>query len=84
VRLKSRNAGNQSVRWAKSVQRLVLAGEVCLTIASWLLQTCLAASVQTLKYSGDFWVGVYLHRTRQIWDEGNEYDNIHKEVSIVF
>lgn len=38
----------------KSVQRLVLAGKVCLAIFNLLLQTCLAASLKTLKYGGDF------------------------------
>lgn len=58
------------------MQRLALAGEVCLAISNFLSQTYLAASPETSKYSGDFgWVSVYLHRRRKLGDRGNEYGN---------
>lgn len=58
------------------MQRLALAGEVCLTISNFLSQTYLAASPETFKYGGGIgWVSVYLHRRRRMWDRGNEYGN---------
>lgn len=57
----------------KSVLKsLLLAGKVYLTIANLLLQTCLAASHKTFKYSGNFG---WLHRRRKTGDGGNEYSN---------